>query len=79
MCTYKILAQHTDGYVVSCQSCKAIQFAFGTTLVKMFPEDFQELKERVRLECLCHQEAQLHLKSIILLVSETVMLCLRCG
>lgn len=77
MCNFKILAQHTDGYVVSCQSCKAIQFAFGTALVKMSLEDFRELAELVRLECVCRTYVELtNLKSIVIPLEESAMLCL---
>lgn len=77
MCNFKILAQNTDGYVVSCESCRAIQFAFGTTLAKMSVAGFLELAELIRLECVSRMEAEtVNVKSIVIPLEESAMLCL---
>lgn len=65
---------------MSCGSCKAIQFAFGTTLAKMPVENFLELVEMVRLECVSRKDAEMtNLKSVIVPLEEGAMLCLTLG
>lgn len=44
MCTYKLLAHNTSGYIIQCKECGNFQFAFGTTEVVMDREELNDFQ-----------------------------------
>ena len=78
MCNFRVLAQNTDGYVVFCRDCRALQLAFGTVKLKMRPEYFQEMIYMVKQAALYRAATDpVHEKNIFIpLVDESVTLCL---
>lgn len=77
MCRFQILSQTNSGYVVYCNDCRRIQLAFGTTMVKIEPDNFHRLKETVAMECIYRNPcSEPELKNIIIPIYEETMLCL---
>lgn len=44
MCTYKLLAHSSSGYLIQCKECGNFQFAFGTTEVIMGREELNDFQ-----------------------------------
>ena len=77
MCNFQVLAESADGYVVYCQDCKMLQLAFGTSMLKLLPEHFQEIAATVRLERVSRAEcAAGNVKNVVVPIDEATMLCL---
>ncbi len=77
MCDFRVLTQNNDGYVVYCPDCKAIQMAYGTALVRLRIEHFNEIKQLISTECTyrCDCSAT-NMKNIFIPIDEGFMLCL---
>ena len=42
MCTTRILARSSSGFISQCQECESIHLAYGTTLMQFEWQDFEE-------------------------------------
>ena len=48
MCSYKILVHNKWGYIVKCNNCNHFQIAFGTTVISLKTELFQEFRLQIK-------------------------------
>lgn len=77
MCNFQVLAESTDGYVVYCNDCRMVQTAFGTSMLKLRPEHFQEILDTLRLESASRSLVKSgNAKNIVIPVDDHSMLCL---
>lgn len=76
-CNFQVLAEGPGGYAVYCQDCRTIQLAFGTTMLKLRPDHFQEILDLMRLETAARPEAgNCNVKNIVIPVDDCTMICL---
>lgn len=57
MCHHTILKSNSHGYVVQCDSCRHIQVAFGTCILSLTADQFDELIDTAQAMYLCHQHS----------------------
>jgi len=77
LCNFQILAESAQGYVVYCMDCKMVQLAFGTTMLKLSPEHFQEIASTLRLESASRAgQPTCNTKNVVIPVDDRMMICL---
>lgn len=47
MCTTRILAQSKAGFINQCQECESIHLAFGTSLLRLSEDEFEEISSQI--------------------------------
>lgn len=47
MCTARILAQSKAGFINQCQECESIHLAFGTSLLRLSEDEFEEISSQI--------------------------------
>jgi hypothetical protein len=77
MCSYQNLAQSSNGYIIKCPECNSLQLAFGTTVVSMQADEYNELSRVVALEYkLRHSYEDNRAKQISIALTESIAICL---
>lgn len=50
MCTVRVLAQSKSGFISQCSECGNIQFAFGTSFLKLNEDEYDEIVSQINYD-----------------------------